>query len=210
MTGDINLGGLLGVPFRHHWSWFLAVFLISWPLANGFFPQTLPEYTADRRVYWGLGLLAALGLFVSILLHELGHAFVARRFGIPVRGIRLFVFGGVAELGGEPRPESWPQDDWLPDYAYELVKADLLRGKSIGFLPLQVRSPTDAEIAKHPDLKGVRRIIEKWLLLAYACCFLPCQQNAVVETVSKGTDLPDDGARALEEIFPDSFLNRAA
>lgn len=103
MTGDINLGKLLGIPFRLHWSWFLAVFLISWTLAAGFFPQTLPEYAADGRVYWGLGLLAALGLFVSILLHELGHAFVARRFGIPVRGIRLFVFGGVAELGSEPK-----------------------------------------------------------------------------------------------------------
>lgn len=103
MTGDIPLGRLMGIPFRLHWSWFLAVFLIAWTLAAGFFPQTLPEDEAERSVYWGLGVLAALGLFVSVLLHELGHAFVARRFGVPVRGIRLFVFGGVAELGGEPK-----------------------------------------------------------------------------------------------------------
>ena len=103
MTGDIYLGRLAGIPFRLHWSWFLAVFLIAWTLATGFFPQTLPEYGAEGGVYWGLGLLAALGLFASILLHELGHVFVARLVGIPVRGIRLFVFGGVAELGGEPR-----------------------------------------------------------------------------------------------------------
>jgi Zn-dependent protease/predicted transcriptional regulator len=103
MTGDIYLGRLAGIPFRLHWSWFLAVFLIAWTLAAGFFPQTLPEYGGDGTVYWGLGLLAALGLFVSVLLHELGHAFVARRFDVPVRGIRLFVFGGVAELGSEPK-----------------------------------------------------------------------------------------------------------
>jgi Zn-dependent protease len=106
MTGDIYLGRLFGIPFRLHWSWFLAVFLISWTLAVGFFPRTLPEYSGEGRVYWTLGLLAALGLFVSILLHELGHAFVAKRFGIPVRGIRLFVFGGVAELGSEPKKPS--------------------------------------------------------------------------------------------------------
>ena len=106
MTGDIYLGKVAGIPFRLHWSWFLAVFLIAWTLAAGFFPQTLPEYGGDGAVYWGLGLLAALGLFVSVLLHELGHAFVARRFGVPVRGIRLFVFGGVAELGSEPKKPS--------------------------------------------------------------------------------------------------------
>ncbi len=101
MSGDIIVGKVAGIPFRLHWSWFLAVFLIAWTLAGGFFPQTLPEYGGE--VYWALGLVAALGLFVSVLLHELGHAFVARRFGIPVRGIRLFVFGGVAELGSEPK-----------------------------------------------------------------------------------------------------------
>lgn len=104
-----------------------------------------------------------------------------------------------------PRPEGWPKEDWLPDYAYELVKVDLMRGKSIGFLPLQARSPTDAEIAKNPEIKSVRRIIEKWLLLEYACCFLPCQQNAVVETVSKGIDLPLGITQALEEIFQVRF-----
>lgn len=101
--GEIYLGRLFRIPFRLHWSWFLALFLISWTLSSGFFPQTLAEYQGEQNVYWLLGILAALGLFVSIILHELGHAFVARHYRIPVRGIRLFVFGGIAELGGEPR-----------------------------------------------------------------------------------------------------------
>jgi Zn-dependent protease len=106
MTGDIYLGKLLGIPFRLHWSWFLAVFLISWTLAVGFFPRTLPDFAGNDTAYWVLGFLAALGLFISVVLHELGHAVVARRFDVAVRGIRLFVFGGVAELGSEPKKPS--------------------------------------------------------------------------------------------------------
>lgn len=106
MTGDIYVGKLAGISFQIHWSWFLAVFLIAWTLAVGFFPATLPEYSDADAVYWAMGLLAALGLFGSVVLHELGHAIVAKFFDVPVRGIRLFVFGGVAELGGEPKKPS--------------------------------------------------------------------------------------------------------
>ncbi len=103
MTGDIYLGKIIGIPFRLHWSWFLAVFLIAWTLAESFFPRTMPDFSEEKAAYWGLGVVAALGLFLSVLLHEMGHAVVARRFGVAVRGIRLFVFGGVAELGSEPK-----------------------------------------------------------------------------------------------------------
>ena len=84
-----------------------------------------------------------------------------------------------------PRPPGWTLSDWPPDLAFELVKAGLLRGKSIGFLPLKLRAPTADEIAKNADFARVRYIIEDWLLVEYACCYLPMQPNAVVETVSK-------------------------
>lgn len=103
MTGDISLGRIFGIPFRLHWSWFLAVALIAWTLSVGYFPMTLPEHRGNTGLYWGLGIAAALGLFISVLLHEMGHAVAARRYGIQVRGIRLFIFGGVAELGGEAK-----------------------------------------------------------------------------------------------------------
>ncbi len=103
MSGDFYVGKLLGIPLRLHWSWFLALFLISWTLAGHYFPATLPEHDATRGYFWLLGLVAALGLFISILLHELGHAVAARRLGVETRSIRLFVFGGVAELAGEPK-----------------------------------------------------------------------------------------------------------
>ncbi len=97
--GGIYLGRIFGIPFYIHWSWFLVVFLIASSVPVFFFPQ----FRNDQTVFYGLGVLAALGLFLSVLLHELGHAVVAQRQGIPVRAIRLFFFGGVAEISGDPK-----------------------------------------------------------------------------------------------------------
>ena len=102
------------------------------------------------------------------------------------RKVREGTLRGVkAKTHYPPRPEAWTGAEWLPDFAYEMVKADLLRGKSIGFFPLKVRTPTTDEIANHVQLANVRFIIEEWLLAEYACCYLPMQPNAVVEQVSK-------------------------
>ena len=93
--------------------------------------------------------------------------------------------GVKAKTHFPPRPAGWTLSDWPPDLAFELVKAGLLRGKSIGFIPLKLRTPTPEEIGKNPSMAKVRYIIEEWLLAEYACCYLPMQPNAVVETVSK-------------------------
>jgi hypothetical protein len=96
------------------------------------------------------------------------------------------------------RPEAWPDTaDWPPDFAFTLVQSGLLCGKSIGFLPTKVRAPTDREIEWQPELQKVQRVIEEWVLLEYACVYLPAQQNAVVEAVSKGLVIPDEFQQAL-------------
>jgi hypothetical protein len=87
-----------------------------------------------------------------------------------------------------PRPENWA-GDWRPDMALELVKAGLLGGKSIGFIPLKMRAPSAEEMQRQPGLQKVRYIIEEWLLAEYACCFLPLQPNSVVEQVTKSLQL---------------------
>ncbi|MFG0274901.1 MAG: M50 family metallopeptidase [Phycisphaerales bacterium] len=81
-------------------SWFLLAILITWSLAEGVFGQ--PPHDFDAATRWILGAVGALGLFVSIVLHELGHALIARTQGIEMKGITLFIFGGVAEMGDEP------------------------------------------------------------------------------------------------------------
>ncbi len=91
---------MFGIPIHVHASWFVVFFFLTWSLATGFLPETLPGLSAPR--YWGMGAVAALLLFLSVLLHELGHSYVALRYQIPIKQITLFIFGGVAHMGKEP------------------------------------------------------------------------------------------------------------
>lgn len=89
-----------GIPIRVDLSWFVIAVLITWTLATATFPglvQGLPPPT-----YWWMGVAGALALFTSVVLHELGHALTAQKLGMKMRGITLFIFGGVAEMSDEP------------------------------------------------------------------------------------------------------------
>jgi Zn-dependent protease len=96
----IQLFRAFGIPIYLDLSWFVVALLISWSLADNVFPSSQPGQST--LTYWALGITATLGLFVSIVFHELAHALVARRFSVPIRGITLFIFGGVAEMEEEP------------------------------------------------------------------------------------------------------------
>ncbi len=100
MRGVIALGRILGIPIGVNYTWFIALWLLSWSLAKSYFPTAFPGSPAST--YWIMGILSALLLFASVLVHELGHAVTARRYGIQTRSITLFLFGGVAQIGREP------------------------------------------------------------------------------------------------------------
>jgi Zn-dependent protease/CBS domain-containing protein len=86
-------------------SWLVLAALVTWSLADSVFPTMLPG--APRATYWVMGASGAVGLFLSIVLHEFAHSVLARANGIRMRGITLFIFGGVAEMMDEPpTPES--------------------------------------------------------------------------------------------------------
>ena len=96
----VTLFKLLGFEVRLDSSWIVLAVLITWSLAKGIFPAYYKDMPAAN--YWAMGVAGALGLFLSIIFHELSHSLVARRFGIPMKGITLFIFGGVAEMSEEP------------------------------------------------------------------------------------------------------------
>jgi Zn-dependent protease/predicted transcriptional regulator len=104
--GGIRLGSVLGFEIRIDYSWFIIFFLILWTLVFGIFPATAPELAP--ATYLLMGTVATLLFFASLLAHELAHSLVARAKGIPVEGITLFIFGGMAHTRmdfEEPRDE---------------------------------------------------------------------------------------------------------
>jgi len=96
----ITLFKLLGFEVHMDLSWLIIVVLVTWSLAAGLFPASYKDLSP--ATYLWMGLSGAAGLFLSIVFHELCHSLVARRFGLPMKGITLFVFGGVAEMTEEP------------------------------------------------------------------------------------------------------------
>lgn len=98
---SIRIGKVFGIPIGIHISWFIIFFLVTTSLALRQFPHSYPLWSPVQ--YWVTALLTSLLFFLSVLIHELSHAVVAIRSGIPVRGITLFIFGGVAQIGREAR-----------------------------------------------------------------------------------------------------------
>lgn len=99
---------LFGVAVRIDVTWLFIAVLFAWSLATGAFPELYRGL--PRATYWWMALIAVVGLAISVVLHEIAHTLVGRRFGVPIGAIRLFAFGGVAELEEEPnspRAEFW-------------------------------------------------------------------------------------------------------
>jgi Zn-dependent protease/CBS domain-containing protein len=109
MTGTILLGRLFGFEIRIHWSWLFIFFLITWTFANFTLKELYEDWDVEQRSL--IGAVISLIFFLSILMHEVSHSIMARRYGIPVSSITLFVFGGVSSLTKEP--ESPRQEFWI-------------------------------------------------------------------------------------------------
>jgi len=140
--------------------------------------------------------------FAGNPLVTLGHA-----YWLPPVGRSLWrkrtrdgnLVGVKAKTQYPPRPEAWPAGDpWPPDKVLALVQSGLLQGKSIGFLPTKVHIPDEKEVRRNGWGEQVSLVIDEWLLLEYACVFLPANQDALVEAVSKGSvEVPSELLDAL-------------
>lgn len=108
MESSFTVARIRGIPIGVHYTWAIAVVMITWSLAAGYFPQEYPGWLP--RDYWFVGAAAALLLFISVLFHELCHSFVAQARGLAVKSITLFIFGGVSNIAQESED---PRDEFL-------------------------------------------------------------------------------------------------
>jgi Zn-dependent protease/CBS domain-containing protein len=104
MKSSFRLFRIFGIEIGIHYTWIFIFIFFSWSLAQGYFPDVNPDWST--AAYWITGIIAALLLFASVLMHELAHSLVARRRGMPVNSIVLFILGGVSNLEKEPEKAS--------------------------------------------------------------------------------------------------------
>ncbi len=124
-SNAVKLFSISGFDIKIDPSWLIIFALISWSLSQHYFPTALPGETG--AVYVSMAITATILFFASLLLHELAHSVVARRYGLPIGGITLFLFGGVAEMESEPRS---PEVEFLVAIAGPIMSMAL----SVSFL----------------------------------------------------------------------------
>ncbi len=100
----MKIGRIRGIELRLHFSWLFIFVLLAAALALDYFPSSYPNWPSE--IYWLAGILTSLLIFACVLAHELAHSFASVRQSIPVSGITLFLFGGMAKISREPRSPS--------------------------------------------------------------------------------------------------------
>ena len=98
MRDSFTIGRFAGIQVGVNWSWIVVFALIVWTLYSAIFPETSPDL--GSTTYMTMAIVAAILFFASLLLHEFGHALTARREGMEIEGITLWLFGGVAKFRG--------------------------------------------------------------------------------------------------------------
>jgi Zn-dependent protease/CBS domain-containing protein len=101
MKSTFRLIRIAGIDIGIHYSWAVIFVMLLLTLSLNYFPQASPDHS--KTSYWVAGFLAAVLLFISVLIHELAHSLVAKARGIPVHSITLFILGGVSNLEEEPK-----------------------------------------------------------------------------------------------------------
>lgn len=186
MNKGIRIARLFGIDIKIDWSWLLILLLIVWNLTSAF-SQAHPEWEMLFSV--GMGLIASILFFLSVLLHELAHSLVAKSQGIPVSDITLFLFGGVSNIRKEPKsPGSEFAMAVMGPVASLVIGFSLLVLSGIG---LRVENLRDLQIMQFMEELGAFRTIMVWI----------GSVNVILGLFNLVPGFPLDGGRVLRSII---------
>lgn len=186
MNSGFRIGRLFGININIDWSWLLIFVLLTWNLAN-VFGAAHPSWSTPLQ--WGMGALATILLFASVLAHEIAHSLTARAYGIPVRSITLFLFGGVSNI--ERDPES-PISEFL--IAVVGPVTSLVLGAILLVLGGTTFGTLNATLADPVDLVGQMNPVTTLLLWLGAI-------NIILGLFNLIPGFPLDGGRVLRSIL---------
>ncbi|MET8142588.1 site-2 protease family protein [Sphaerisporangium sp. NPDC005288] len=173
MKQSLRLGRVAGIPVGAHWSTLAIIALIGWALAGSVLPEAVPGLPPVQ--YWTVAVVTSVVFLGTLLAHELAHALVARRRGIPVRSITLWLLGGVTEFAGEEAKT--PKDELQVSAAGPLTSLALSGLFFLASLPLQGPAVLVPAV--------------RWLAL----------MNAVLAVFNMLPGAPLDGGRVLHAIL---------
>ena len=162
-----QIGRIFGIPLKVHISWFVVFAWVTYGLAEKYFPFVL---SGARWEYWLMGIGAALLLFTSVVVHELGHSWVALRYHIPIAQITLFIFGGMAQIR---REAPTPRAEFLIAIAGPIVSVLI----ALGFGALGALYQT------RPNIVAVAILLQQW--------------NVMIALFNLVPGYPLDGGRVL-------------
>ncbi|MBI2955622.1 MAG: site-2 protease family protein [Chloroflexi bacterium] len=158
MQSSFRLGNIFGIDIGIHYTWLFVFALVTWSLAALVFPQTFQGWST--AAYWTVGAIAALLLFVSVLVHELAHSLVAKREGLPVASITLFIFGGVSNIQKEA---TRPRDEFLMAFVGPL--SSLVIGVVMTILALLLSNANQQVFAIVSYLAGINILLAAFNLV---------------------------------------------
>jgi Zn-dependent protease/CBS domain-containing protein len=179
LNGTFELVRVFGIPIRVNISWFITIAFVTASLALRFYPHVFPPgspYRHDQGLAWAMALFSGLAFFASILLHELAHSLVARRQGIPVKGITLFIFGGVSQITAEAK---------RPLFEFVMAIVGPLTSILLALVLLGVWWATGASISQPAG------VIIEWLAI----------MNLVLGVFNLAPAFPMDGGRVLRSVL---------
>ena len=179
MNRTFRVARLLGIPVEVNVSWLFTIVFVTAFLALSVYPEIIPPGSPNRDkewLHWVMAISSGLIFFGSILIHEFAHSIIALRYGIPVRSITLFIFGGVSQIGGEAKR---PRHEFIMAIAGPMTSL-LLAGVFFGLWYM---------IGDNED--GPVNIVLEWLFL----------MNLIIAAFNMAPGFPMDGGRVLRSVI---------